>query len=193
MEFESPRLHKITERHNGCGLTRSLNSNTTTYQDERQPRAVELMQVRRATARGSHDISARKGAGFSPELGSPVCEDARLPTLRRPAVVAVCGGADHRRPRAASRRYPLSVEREPLTIYCGANSTQPRPPAGRRRDLKLSSAQSSRTRCEIDAWLQLTSGNGSCHGFECRARLGEPRSPPWIATVSTVVCTTRGW
>ena len=55
-------------RHNGCGLTRGPDNSTTTHQDERQPRAVKLMRVRRATARGSHNISARKAVGFSPEL-----------------------------------------------------------------------------------------------------------------------------
>ena len=53
---------------NDCGLTRGPDNNTTTCQDQRQPRAVKLARVRRATARGSHDISARKAAGFSPEL-----------------------------------------------------------------------------------------------------------------------------
>ena len=50
------------------GLTRGPDSNTTTYQDERQPRAVKLMRVRRATARGSDNVSSRKAGGFSPEL-----------------------------------------------------------------------------------------------------------------------------
>ncbi len=59
----------ISSLSNGCGLTRGPDSNTTTCQVERQPRAVKLARVRRATARGSQHISARKAAGFSPELG----------------------------------------------------------------------------------------------------------------------------
>ncbi len=66
-------------RSNGCGLTRGPDNNTITYENERQPRDVKLMRVRRATARGSQDISARKAAGFSPELGGLRLDISRLP------------------------------------------------------------------------------------------------------------------
>ena len=59
------------------------NSNTIARQDERQPRAVKLMRVRRATARGSQDISAWKAAGFSPELATDLLRLTRSNIRKR--------------------------------------------------------------------------------------------------------------
>ena len=66
---QQPR-HRPTQsaRHKGLCITRSPDSNTITHQEERQPRTVKLMRVRRATARGSNDPSADKAGGFMHEL-----------------------------------------------------------------------------------------------------------------------------
>jgi len=53
------------------GLTRGPDNNTITYHDERQPRAVKLARVRRATARGSNNVEARKADKFIAELRDP--------------------------------------------------------------------------------------------------------------------------
>jgi len=54
---------------NGYCITRSPDSNAKTRQTARQPGAVKLMRVRRATALGSHDPPTRKAVGFMQELG----------------------------------------------------------------------------------------------------------------------------
>jgi hypothetical protein len=54
-------------------ITRSPDSNAKTHEVPRQPGAVKLMRVRRATAPGSNDPSGNKAGGFMHVLGGAIC------------------------------------------------------------------------------------------------------------------------